>query len=230
MAGMHRLRVRDVMSAPVITVREDAPLKQVITTLLDHSITAAPVVDAEGELVGIVTEADLLSRPAYGPGRSRPLQLVAQYFMGIDPQWPRKAEGLTAKDVMTHAVVTVSPRADVHDAARRMLEQGIKSIVVVDDSRKIVGIVARRDVLSSFAPPDEQVVVAVDRVLHDIRWVPESIDVEAKVAAGIVTLDGSVLHPSDRKVVDAAVRAVPGVVDVVDRLGAREPEPTGMRP
>jgi CBS domain-containing protein len=229
---MNRLRVSDVMSAPVVTVPGHAPLKEVINVLLDHAITAAPVVDGEGHLVGIVTEADLLSRPAYGPGRSRPLRLIAQYLAGIDPQWPRRADGLRAADVMTHAVVTISPATDIHVAARRMLEHGVKSLVVVDGAGEIVGIVARRDVLSSFAPPDEVVAVTVDRVLHDVRWVPESIDVQPKVSAGIVTLDGTVLHPSDRRVVDAAVRAVPGVIDVVDRLGAREPEPApaGQRP
>lgn len=108
------MRVRDVMSSPVVTVTADAPLKDVITTLLDHTITGAPVVDAEGRLEGIITEADLLSRPAYGPGRSRPLRLVAEYFAGVDPQWLRKAEGLTARDVMTHAVATIRPSADIH--------------------------------------------------------------------------------------------------------------------
>ena len=228
--GVSRTRVRDVMSAPVVTVPVDAPLKQVITVLLDHGITAAPVLDADGELVGIVTEADLLSRPAYGPGRSRPLQLVAQYFAGVDPQWPRKAEGLTAGDVMTTPVVTTHPSTDVHAAARHLLEHRVKSLVVVDDDGDVVGIVARRDVLRSFAPTDEEVAAAVERVLHDVRWVPESIEVESKVADGIVILDGSVLHPSDRRVVDAAIRAVPGVIDVVDRLAAREPDPTVRRP
>lgn len=102
----------------------------------------------------------------------------------------------------------------------------MKALVVTDDAGGIVGIVARRDVLGCYAPPDEEVATAVDRVLHDVRWVPETIDVTSHVVAGIVTLDGSVLHPSDRRVVDAAVRALPGVVDVVDRLSAREPEPS----
>jgi CBS domain-containing protein len=220
------MRVRDVMSSPVVTVTADAPLKDVITTLLDHAITAAPVVDAGGRLVGIVTEADLLSRPAYGPGRGRPLHLLAGYFAGTDPQWLRKAEGLTARDVMTHAVATTRPSTDIHSAARQLLEQRIKSLVVTDATGAVVGIVARRDVLGCYAPPDEEVATAVERVLHDLSWVPETIDVSARIEAGIVTLEGSVLHPSDRRVVDAAVRALPGVVEVVDHLSAREHEPT----
>lgn len=221
-----RVLVCDIMSSPVVTVSTDAPLKQVIGTLLEHSIAAAPVVDADGRLEGIITEADLLSRPAYGQGRSRPLRLVAEYFAGNDPQWLRKAEGLVARDVMTHAVATIRSSADIHTAARRLLEHRVKSLVVTDDAGDIVGIVARRDVLGFYAPADDKVVTAVDRILHDSRWVPEGIDVTARVHAGIVTLEGSVLHPSDRRVVDAAVRALPGVVDVVDRLAAREPEPS----
>lgn len=221
-----RKRVRDVMTSAVITVAAEAPLKDVITTLLDNAITGAPVVDAEGRLVGIVSEADLLSRPAYGPGRSRPLRLIAEYFAGTDPQWLRKAEGLRARDVMTQAVATIPAAADVHTAARRMLGEGVKSLVVTEEAGRIAGIISRRDVLSCYAPPDREVVDAIDQVLRDAAWVPESIEVTTQVEAGIVTLDGTVLHPSDRRVVAAAVRAVPGVIDVIDRLTAREPEPS----
>ena len=220
------MRVADVMSAPAITVTAAAPLKRIILTLLEHEISAVPVVDeTTARLVGIVTEADLLCRPAYGSGHDTPLQLILARLGGDDPQWLRKADGLTAGDVMTHLVESVRPHTDLHVAARKMLEHRVKRLVVTDDDDRVVGIVSRRDILGTYAPPDEDIAAATAAVLTDVRWVPETIEVDANVSGGVVTLEGSVLHPSDRRVVDYAVRSVPGVIDVVDHLAARESEP-----
>lgn len=219
------MKVRDVMTTELVTARPTDSLKDLATRLVEAGVSALPVVDAEGRLVGIVTEADVISKEAYGGPRRRALQLVVDYFAGRDPQWVRKAAGWTAADVMTRQVVTADPDDDVRAAARRMLEAGVKRLVVVREGRP-VGIVSRRDLMRIFTRPDAEVAADVQAVLRDIRRVPEDIEVTAEVDAGLVRLHGSVQHPSDVRVVEHAVAGVPGVIGVESHLVAREPEPT----
>ncbi|HLG00496.1 MAG TPA: CBS domain-containing protein [Acidimicrobiia bacterium] len=222
------MRVRDVMTAEPVTVREETPLKDIVTILLDHEIGGAPVVDDKGALRGIVTEADVMSREAYGSRRRRPLRLLADYLAGRDPGWLSRASGTTARDVMSPRVVTTHPGEDLRVAARRMLEQRVKRLVVVDGDR-IVGIVSRQDLLHLFAVPDNEVTREVEALIADVWRVPEHLDVRFSVDHGVVRLDGSVDHPSDGAVVERAVEALPGVVAVESHLDAREPEPRPMR-
>jgi CBS domain-containing protein len=109
------------------------------------------VIDADGTLVGIVTEADLVSREAYGPDRRRPLGLIVDYLRDRDPAWVRKASATTAADLMTRVVTTASPDDEVRVTARRMLEGGRKRLPVVASDGRLVGIVSRRDVLAAAA-------------------------------------------------------------------------------
>lgn len=219
------MRVRDVMTANVITVDPETPLKEVIDALLDNDVSALPVIDVSGALAGIVTEADVMAREAYGPGRRRPLRLLASYFAGRDPGNLRRAGGETAGEIMSPRVVTADPDEDVKVAARRMLEHDVKRLVVVDEHR-VVGIVSRPDVLRFFFVPDPGVRKEIEDLLHDPIRVPEHLNVEFDVRDGVVTLEGTTLHPSDARVVEHMVLGLPGVVDVESRLHAREPEPT----
>lgn len=219
------MQVGDVMTTELVTARPGDPLKDVAAKLVEAGVSALPVVDEAGRLAGIVTEADVVSKGAYGGPRRRALQLLVDYFAGRDPQWVRKAAGWTAADVMTRQVVTAAPEEDVRVAARRMLEARVKRLVVVEDGRP-VGIVSRRDILRLFVRPDPEVAADVEAVLRDIRRVPEDIDVAAEVEAGLVRLRGTVRHPSDATVVEHAVAGVPGVIGVERHLVAREPEPT----
>jgi CBS domain-containing protein len=142
------MKVRDVMTTPVITVRAQATCAEVIEVLLANGISGVPVVDGEGRLLGVVTEADLISREAYGPQRRRPLALVADYLRGRDPQWVRKAGGRTAAEVMNAAPQWTPPDAEVADAARWLLEDHHKRLPVVEDGH-LVGILTRRDLLAA---------------------------------------------------------------------------------
>lgn len=220
-----RLHVADVMSSPPVTVGPDATFKEIVEVLLEHDISAVPVIDDQGRPVGVVAEADLLSREAYEPERARPLQLVAGYFRGEDPQWLRKASGATARDVMTSSVHTARATWTVREAARRLLEVRVHRLVVVDSAGRAVGVVSRQDVLRQFAGSDIEITTAVRAVLDNVRFVPEDAHVDFTVCDGIVELTGDVHHPSDRAVVTHAVAAVPGVVGVASQLTAREPEP-----
>lgn len=218
------MKVRDVMTTPVVTVRPDATFADVVDQLLANDISGVPVVDADGQLVGMVTEADLVSKEAYGYRRRRALGLVADCLRGRDPQWVRKAAGRTATDVMTAAPATASPDDDLAVAARRMLESHHKRLPVIEDGR-VVGIVSRQDLLQPFHRAGAAVLADVERLLGDVLRVPETHEARPSVAAGVVTLDGTAQWPSDVALIEAVVARVPGVVAIDNRLRAREPDP-----
>ena len=127
---------------------------------------------------------------------------------------------------MTEKPMTVRPDDRLLTAARRMLEWKIKRLPVVDAEGELVGIVSRRDLLRGYARPDDEIAVDVHQVLRNPRHVPENVAVERMtVRDGVVEFHGWVEFPTDIPVVEAAVRSVPGVVDVNIHLFAREPEP-----
>jgi CBS domain-containing protein len=216
-----RLLVRHVMTTPVVTVRSDASFKEIVQTLLDHRVTGAPVVDDEQRMLGIVTQADLLAKEAYGSAPHRMLDLVADLVVNRDPSWRLKATGLVAGDLMTRRVVTASPDEDATVAAHRMMEARVTRLPVVEDDR-VVGIVAREDLLRVFRREDAAIAGDVRTVLRDPLLTPENNAVTATVEDGVVTLDGTVPYPPDVSVLEAMVWRIPGVVALRNQVAARE--------
>ena len=148
--------VRDVMTTHAVTVRPDARVKQAIELLDDHQITAMPVVDGDGRLVGVVSEADVL-RDALLPDRRA-------------HEIPSHAEGrtkvLTVGDVMTRLPMSVTANADLAAAASVLVDTAIKSLPVVDGDGRVVGIVSRRDVIAVLAKRDPLIEAEVDELLR----------------------------------------------------------------
>ena len=131
------MKAREVMTHPVVTVLTTTTLAQAANLLSTHGFTALPVVDDDGRLVGIVTEADLISeRIAPDPRR--------QYWR------PRRSPSGSAsvEQVMTTPVESLTPGADAADAAEIMLRQHIRCLPIVD-GQQLVGIVTRRDLMRS---------------------------------------------------------------------------------
>jgi CBS domain-containing protein len=189
------MRICEVMSSPVVTVQPDTQLKNVAATLVEHGINAAPVLDASDRLVGIVSEADLLSlEPPPGPGS------VA-----------RGASRHTAREVMSQSVYTLTEHVDAAAAARMMLRHNLKSVPVVAGDR-VVGIVARRDLLRLIARSDDDI-----RADLDVR-LKEELDALQRLAVtvdgGVVTLDAD-LGPLGRQLFEGLARTVPGVIEVL---------------
>jgi CBS domain-containing protein len=143
------VHVRDVMTSDVVTVGPEASYTEIVDRLLAHDISSLPVVDADGVLLGIVTEADLVSREAYGPDRRRPLGLLLDYLRDRDPRWVRKASAATARELMTGLVTTASADDELRVTARIMLESGFRRLPVVAADGRLLGIVSRRDVLAA---------------------------------------------------------------------------------
>ena len=217
------MQVREIMSTDLRTVGERTPFREVVAMLLDYDIGAVPVVD-DRRFVGLVTEADLLSKEAFPPGRThRTLRLVGEALTGGDVRWLVRAAGLTARDVMSTDLVTVGPDDDVSVAAREMLEGRIGRLPVVEDGW-LVGIVARRDVLRVLVRPDNAIAAEVD---DKLRALADEVDhdVHAAVDDGVVTLVGSVARSADGEVITRAVETIAGVADIKTTIAVRPPAP-----
>jgi CBS-domain-containing membrane protein len=217
--------VADIMTRTVVTAREDASLPELVDQMVRCGISGIPIVDTDSHLVGIVTEADLISKPAYGgtPHR-RPLAIIGDLLRGHERRWQAKAEGMTTAEIMTTKVETARPWESVRAAARRMVNSGVKRLPVVDDDR-LVGIVSRADVLRSMHCTDEVLQAEIAAALGDPMGVPEMTLVETSVTDGVVTLRGTVRYPIDLPVLTAIVWSFPGVVEVHNEATAREPNP-----
>lgn len=188
------MRTRDIMTSPVVTVTPDTSLKDVAALLVERAINAVPVVDADGRLCGIVSEADLLAlEAAAAPGAS-----------GARTTAPH-----TAREVMSQSVYTLAEDTDAAAAARMMLRHGLKSVPVVAGDR-VVGIVARRDLLRLVARGDQDVRADLQsRLQEEIRLLQR---VRIDVADGVVTVSGA--GDLGRQLVVALARTVPGVAEV----------------
>jgi CBS domain-containing protein len=217
------MKVGDIMTTELVAVAPNTPFKEVVERLVRSDVSSLPVVDDRGKLVGLITEADLISKEAYG-GHRRALSLLADVLSARDHHWITKAVGSVAADVMTRTVSGCRSDEDVRTAARRMLELGIKHMPVVD-AGALVGIVSRHDILQMFDRPDGAIADDVQRVLSDSRNMPEDHHVRFFVEQGVVTLTGDVRHKWDMPIVVAMVQPVAGVIDVINRLHHREPNP-----
>src|ERR1700751_3133018 len=113
------MKVRDVMTTDVVSVAPEAPFKDAVAELVEANVSGLPARDAGGKLVGIVTEADVISKPAYGGRRRRALALLADLLSARDHRWATKAMGSTVADVMTRNVAVCAPADDVRSVARR---------------------------------------------------------------------------------------------------------------
>jgi CBS domain-containing protein len=185
-------RVKDIMTTHVVAVGPGASYREVAATLRAHRVSGLPVVDAEGIVVGVVSETDLLIK--------------------------RAKAGRTAADLMSHPAVTTSPDELVSSVARIMYRRKLRRMPVVDSGGHLVGIACRSDVLSVFSRPDEDIrrEVTQDVILDGFFTDPARLAVT--VRDGIVTLAGA---PGSivlgRSIVDQ-VRHVEGVVAVRDQF------------
>ena len=218
-------RVRDVMTTSVVTVDRITPYKEIARLLAEHRVSGLPVLRMGRHVVGVVTEADLLDAQVKTARRLRSTSRRAW--------WPRGQQHppLTAGELMTTPAITIGPDVTIPAAARIMSTHHLRRLPVVDEDGKLIGVVSRRDLLSVFLRPDEDIAADIRRVLGDILLTgPDDADV--KVRNGVVTLAGS-LQPAagdHTELIPLAIRLmwdVDGVVDVVDQHGAQHPAAAG---
>ena len=202
--------VKDVMTAEVVTVRQETTFKEMAAVLRRYRVSALPVIDDAGRVIGVVSEADLLAKEALAdPG------VMAEVLHRRDV---RKAEGLTAGDLMTHPAVTASPEDPVEQAARMMHFMRVKRLPVVNSGGQLIGIVSRSDVLAVFDRPDEDIRkdIVDTMLLHE--FLIDSRLFKVTVESGVVTMEGCPETAALGHALVRKARHVPGVVAVRDRL------------
>jgi CBS domain-containing protein len=184
------LHAADVMSRPVVTVRSTTPLQQSGMLLADYGFAGLPVVDADGVLLGMLTSGDVLRAD--------------------------RTRQHTAQTVMTAPAIAAEVFTRIEDVGRLLLQRGVRSVPVVDDHGRVIGIVSRGDLLRLNSNSDEAVAVGVQKLLDDYtgkrRWI-------AVVRDGDVTIAGVFDDDSERRIAAALAQTVPGAGDV--RLGAQ---------
>ena len=213
-------RVKDLMTTDVVSVPENAEYKDIVSVVRELRVSAFPVLDAAGHLVGVVSEADLLLKEAGQEALGS--SLISSGRRGEQA----KAAGVTAAELMTTPAVTIGPEDSVVDAARLMHDRHVKRLPVVDQAGRLVGIVSRVDLLSVFDRPDSEIRAAVrkDIIARDFALDPDSFDVQ--VTSGIVTITGQVENQAVAQHLLGALRHAEGVVGVRSRLRFAPPGPS----
>ncbi|MBV9855778.1 MAG: CBS domain-containing protein [Streptosporangiaceae bacterium] len=217
--------VKDIMTTHVVAVRKGATFKEMAARLHDERVSAFPVLDDGGIVIGVVSEGDMLPKEALDDRQPGMPGVIAGILHRRDQE---KAEGVAAADLMTKPPVTVAPDDTVEHAARLMYVRRVKRLPVTDAAGRLVGIISRADVLAVFNRPDEEIrrEILDDVILSEFLTDPSRFTVT--VMDGIVTLEGAPETASLGRDIVGQVRHVQGVVAVRDRLDY--PPPTHPAP
>lgn len=191
--------VRELMTPQPETVRPDTSVKDALRVLDENGVTSLPVATPSGRIVGVLSEADLI-RDLVGPDRR--LREIP-----IDPE--RYDRPRFVNDVMTAHPITVRPDTDLDIAVDLATSTAVKSLPVVDDDDRVVGMLSRSDVVRMLARSDNQLEEAVDALLVSAGVRDWLVDVHD----GVVEIAGPVDH-KERAVAEVLAGSVPGVVEV----------------
>jgi CBS-domain-containing membrane protein len=219
------MKARDVMVFPVITVKPSSSVKEVATTLLERRISAVPVVDDQGKLVGIISEGDLMHRSEAGTERQRSWWLLG--WTGDETLAAEyvKAHARKVADVMTRIVITATPETPLHDIAALLERNSIKRVPIVKDGQ-LVGIVSRANLIQAVASTRKGLEIPLsdttirDKLLAHLtsqEWAHTSL-LNVTVSGGVVNLWGITNSDAERMAIRVAAESAPGVCDVNDNL------------
>jgi CBS domain-containing protein len=223
------MKAADVMTSKVITVGPDAQLQDVAQTLLANRISAMPVVAADGKLIGIISEGDLMRRVESGTERRRSWWLELMTGREVLAAEYVKEHSRKVSDVMTREVITVKPETPLSDIATVLERNGIKRVPVVQDG-KVVGIISRANLLQALAsyrapiegraPSDTAIRESVMARINSEPWGRPAL-INVIVQDGNVELWGIVETQVEKKAVRVAAEVTPGVRAVNDNLIVR---------
>jgi CBS domain-containing protein len=137
--------VQDVMTKDVLSISKYETIVHVANILSKKNISGLPVVDKENKVIGIITQADILSM--VGVGKEHTFKDLLKYMLG-EPL-PERKMGDIVGDIMTSPAVTVRPDANIAEAVQIMDEKKIRRLTVVDDKKMLIGIITRADILKA---------------------------------------------------------------------------------
>ena len=205
--------VREVMTTPVVTVRRTTPLKDVAQLLVENRVSGLPVVDVDGTVLGVVSEADFLVKESgEGAVRHRPLARILGDSRTSRSQLDKVHATRTA-DAMTAPAITIEPGRPIGEAARLMTLRNVNRLPVVEDGR-LVGIVTRADLVRAYVRTDEELAETIrEDVIRRTLWLdPAAFAVE--VRDGIASISGHAQRRSTADMVAHATAVVPGILEV----------------
>ena len=194
-------KVEEVMTADVVHVLADTPFKECVDMVGLHRIGALPVVDGSGRLLGILSESDLLRKEEVKGGNAEP-----------------RGSARTAGEAMTRTVVTVAPGTAVAQAARLMHRSSVRHLPVTDGGGRLIGIVARGDLLKVFLRSDESIRREIDEELLPRTFGIARGVLEIEVRQGVVHISGEIEQRGQGRLVLEFVQRVEGVVAVESGL------------
>lgn len=215
------MRVRDVMSRSVVSVRPDTPLKAAARMMVERGISGVPVVDDMGSVVGVLSEADFVIKQRGAESiRHRPLAR----FIGDSPEAELEYAKVVAERVgtaMTSPAVVIEADSELRQAAAIMVDRSTNRLPVVEGT-KLVGIVTRADIMRAYLRSDDDLRIEIlDRIIRDELWLDPK-DFEVVVDDGVVRLAGTVNRRSVAEIVRRRVGREEGVVAVESALAWRE--------
>jgi CBS domain-containing protein len=226
------MKAADVMVSPVISVRPNARVEDVANILLANRISAVPVIDEEGELLGIVSEGDLMRRPEAGTERRRSWWLEHLTGKQVLAAEYVKTHSHKASDVMTRPAITATRETPLGEIATLLEKKRIKRVPIVQNG-KVVGIVSRANLLQAFASMSAKEATTArvddaeirDKVLSRLNrelWRPTLLNVT--VLDGTVDLWGFVTSNDEKKAARIAVEGIMGVKSINVHLTIPPPE------
>ncbi len=218
------MNVRDLMTTDVVVVHPETPLKQVAHLLVDHRISGVPVVDIDRRLVGILTEADFLMKEASGQA-TRQRRSPLQWLLGGDRETRaarQRIDAVTAGEAMSTPVASIGPDRPLSEAARRMTDERVNRLPVVEGGR-LVGILSRADIVRAYARTDDDLFVAARDAVRAV----DGLRVVA-VEEGVVRIAGSVSHRAVAAASREVIATIDGVVGVDDRDVSWQEETTSI--
>jgi len=213
-----RTKVRDVMTTRVVAVRGNATFKDIATLLTEYRVSAFPVLDDEGKVIGVVSEADMLSKEALVAAMGVQAARLGRIAGSPHHDEFAKAAAVTAADLMTKPPVVVTPDEPVTSAARLMYHGRVKRLPVVGEKGQLVGIVSRADVLSVYSRPDSEIQQEITKNVIQNEFFADPDQFAVSVKDGIVTLEGYPETAAAGRDIVAEAWHVEGVVSVRDRL------------
>ncbi|MFF7444064.1 CBS domain-containing protein [Streptomyces sp. NPDC008122] len=202
--------VSDVMTHTAIAISRDAPYKEIVVLMDEWKVSALPVLEGEGRVVGVVSEADLLPKEEFRGVEPRPEEVAEA----------AKAGAVRAAELMSSPAVTVHADATLAEAARIMARRKVKRLPVVNDIGMLEGVVSRSDLLKVFLRADDEIAAEIRRSVLGESAVPAGLDVT--VVEGVATLRGPLADRTLVPLLARAVGAVEGVVDVRMELSVHE--------
>lgn len=220
------MKARDFMTRNVVAVRPDTPIHSVAAQMTEKRISGVPVINDNGNLVGIISESDLMHRAELGTERRRkwwlalfsdPDELAREYA---------KSHGLKARDVMSANVITVGEDAQLQDVANTLDKKNVKRLPVVRDG-KLVGIITRSDLVRALARvetvpepaavDDATIHAEISKRMGDAEWL-DTLFMNAVVTNGVVELRGFIQTNDQRRALRVLIEQVPGVRGIDDEL------------